>query len=325
MKLTAEQLRTVAGGAVLVTQEKDGVHFERFTEAERAAYADNAGHITKTHATAGVRLEFMTDSRTLALCANVGHGCSRLWFSFEVFVNGGKIGELGNGDTERFGRFKGTFTLGEGMKRVCVYFPWSASVAVKELSLDRGSVFVPVTRKFTLVTYGDSITQGYDARYPSQTYVSRLADALGADVYNKGIGGDLFRPALAAADCGVTPDVIAVAYGTNDWACGNREVFERDCRVFLETLSQRYPKAQLFAITPVWRADCRADEGWRFEQMTAYIQSVAAELPNVTAVDGWRLVPHDTAYFADAFLHPSDEGFARYAENLLCRLLEHVC
>ncbi len=324
MKLTIEQLRAAAKGAVCVVEEEDGVHFERFTESERVAYIDNIDYTTKTHATAGVRLEFITDSKTLTLSATMSHGCSRLWFAFEVFANGKKVGELGNGDTERFGKFSERFVLGEGMKRVCVYFPWSAVAVVKEASLDENACFIPVKRDKKLLMFGDSITQGYDARHPSATYASRLADTLGVDAYNKGVGGDLFRPALAAADCGLTPDIITVAYGTNDWACGDRKRFEWDCRVFYETLSRKYPHAKIFAFTPIWRADHAADMGWSFTEMCTYIRGVAAALPNVTAVNGWTLVPHDTALYADGYLHPTDEGFGAYFENLIGGILEHL-
>ena len=37
---------------------------------------------------------------------------------------------------------------------------------------------------------------------------------------------------------------------------------------------------------------------------------------NFTVVDGWNLIPHLYAFFADQILHPNDQGFSLYAENL---------
>lgn len=45
-------------------------------------------------------------------------------------------------------------------------------------------------------SYGDSITQGYDALFPSYSYINRFSMYLDAFIYNKAIGGDIFRPAL---------------------------------------------------------------------------------------------------------------------------------
>lgn len=322
MKLTVEQLRAAAAGAITVDEQKDGIHFERFTASERAVYQNNEGFLQKSYATAGVRLEFTTDSETLYLRAKISDGSSRLWFRFEVFANGERVGEIGNGDADTHGVFEGTVLLGSGMKTVRVYFPWSVKAVIEEVSLDDGACFVPVKHAKKALIFGDSITQGYDARYPSQSYASLLADALGVDAYNKGIGGEVFNPALAGAEEPIKPDIITVAYGTNDWSHENREVFEKNCAEFYTILSEKYPQAKIFAITPIWRKDHAKEAEWNFAAMSGYIKSMADKLSNVTAIDALSFVPGEEKYFSDLWLHPNDDGFRYQFEGLLRAMLE---
>lgn len=324
MKLTTEQLRAAAKGAETVIEQKDGIHFERFTVAQRAVYQNNEDFLKKTYATAGVQLEFTTDSENLYLRTSISDGSSRTWFLFEIFANGERVGEIGNDDAETYGVFERNIALGAGMKTVRVYFPWSAKAVIEELSLDDGACFVPVKHMKKALIFGDSITQGYDARKPSCSYASLLADALGVDAYNKGIGGEVFNPALAAAEEPIKPDIITVAYGTNDWSRGSREEFEKNCAAFYATLSEKYPRAKIFAITPIWRKDYAKQAEWDFAAMSAYITKVADSLPNVTAIDALPFVPGEEKYFSDLWLHPNDDGFRYQFEGLFHAMLEHL-
>ena len=80
----------------------------------------------------------------------------------------------------------------------------------------------------TLTLFGDSITQGYDVLYPSSHYLLKCAATLNAQIYNKAIGGDIFRPELAQIKDSYEPDYIVVAYGTNDWnSCDNADMEKR--------------------------------------------------------------------------------------------------
>ena len=41
------------------------------------------------------------------------------------------------------------------------------------------------------------------------------------------------------------------------------------------------------------------------------------DLEGVTIVKGFDLVPHEEQYYGDLWLHPNDEGFEKYFENLV--------
>ena len=175
------------------------------------------------------------------------------------------------------------------------------------------------------LAYGDSITQGYDALRPSNRYAARLADFFGAEEINKANGGEIFVPPLAAMRVDFDPDYITVAYGTNDWSTTDGEAFYRDVKSFYSTLSDYYPDAKIFAITPIWRANFEEEKPFgKFCTVDEHIRAATAELPNVTVISGFDLVGHDIHLFADLRLHPRDEGFAEYYENLSRKIGELI-
>ena len=174
-------------------QKEDGIQFHRFTEAQERVYDSSEFH-PKQYATAGVRLHFKTDSKTLYMKVLTSMGSSRKFFVHDILVDGKYIGSLKNETEDIFGEFEETFELGEGTKDVCIHFPWSVCSILKELCLDNGSFVEPVKKDKKVIIFGDSITQGYDAVNPINRYAANLADALGAEEINKAIGGEVFCP-----------------------------------------------------------------------------------------------------------------------------------
>ena len=161
---------------------------------------------------------------------------------------------------------------------------------------------------------------------PSKSYASRLTDAMGVETFNKAIGGELFNPPLARLKDDVCPDYVTVAYGTNDWSLSpDKETFDRKCRAFYSALSENYPNAKIFAITPIWRADRDKEKNLpSFDYVAEFIAEVAKELPNVTVLNGYDYVPHDESFFQDLYLHPNDEGFEHYFQNLYRDIQKHI-
>ena len=177
-----------------------------------------------------------------------------------------------------------------------------------------------------MIIFGDSITQGYDAVAPENSYASIMTDTLGAEARNKGIGGEVFWPTLGALRDNFDPDYITVAYGTNDWSRNDRETFDRDCEAFYTNLSANYSEATIFALSPIWRGDKDSGKSkvGEFTHIGERIKEVADKLPNVVFVDTNGFVPEDPSYFSDLHLHPNDMGFAPYAENLLREIKKYI-
>lgn len=329
MKLSFEQIKSITTGVVRMTQEEDGIHFFRFTEEQMSLTQPRVRFIDrKVLASAGVRLSFRTDSRTFFLRAAVGEGSARSYFSFELMVNGVHTDSLDNFShldlpenvddySCDLGTYEKLFELGTGEKDVCVYFPWSVAPVVEELSLDDGASLIPLIPSKKLLAYGDSITHGYDSARPSNHYVSRLARALDAQEFNKGIGGATSFPELARIKDPIDPDYVLVAYGSNDWNRYDEAFFTQQYRAMHQAIQDNYPRAQVFAITPVWRGDFQKPRKMgSLAAMEGRIRSIAADFPNVTVISGYDLVPHDQSYFADLRLHPNDAGFDHYFNNL---------
>ncbi len=339
MKLTNEQIKTLLTGAVH-TEEADGALCPyRFTAEQLELYLNHRPRFGKRPmSTAGIRLNFKTDSTNMFLKLSLNTGASRRYYSVDVFVDGKPHDYMDNFSDQELpevyitgeyplGINSKNFSLGDGTKTVTVYFPWSCSTEILEMSLDDGAYFEPVKRTKKLLAFGDSITQGYDALRPSNRYASKLADLLDAEETNKGVGGEIFVPDLVELREDFDPDYITVAYGTNDWGKFDAPaVLPENCKKFYETVSRLYPYAQIFAITPIWRADHATKEVpfGSFEKVAELIREVTKDLPNVTVLDGFSFVPADSKYFADLRLHPNDEGFAYYAEHLYSALKEHL-
>ena len=335
MQLTFDQIRAVTVGAAYIKKTERGISFHRFTKEQEAFYRDARSdsnpewYTNRCAITSGIRLHFRTDSPILKLTATLTKLTSATLFAFELFANGTRIGTLQNFNEEALppiysklefpdGRFAKTFELGTGEKELELFLPWSVYTLLEELSLADNATLVPIKREKKLLCFGDSITQGVCAMVPSNRYTAKLAAGLGMDEYNKGIGGERFIPALACFPEAFTPDLITVAYGTNDFTkCAFAE-FEKNCKEFFQNLRATYPQTPICAITPIWRKhqDPRAEFGV-FSLVDQTIRAACAPLENTYVIGGYDLLPHQEEMMADAVLHPNDAGFACYAENLL--------
>lgn len=329
MKASLEQIRAITLGAVSVVQNGEEICFYRFTEAQKEMYRRyNEEFWQKTFSTAGIKFSFETDSPWLFLDFHTRRATSRTYFSVDVLVNGVYTGSVDNhsdkdisGDySERpfpQGRFGRRFELGGGRKHVLIHLPWSVEFCLNSLSLKDGSEIIPVRPEKKVIIFGDSITHGYDALYAKNRYAAQAADALKAEEVNKAIGGEIFHPELAAERDAFEPDYILAAYGTNDWGTQTWESFSEKCPAFYRALAEAYPKARIFALSPIWRKDHEeVRQCCGFRHVDRFLREATREFANITVIDCFDFVPKDSAYFSDFRLHPNDSGFEHYGRNL---------
>ena len=325
MKLATEQIRSIAFGVERVEEINGLTYLLRFTEDETELYKNTSDDFyKKTFATAGVTLEFTTNSSALAMEVEVSSGSSRKYFSHRICVNGEPYASLcANTDTGIFG---GSWSLPEGEKTIKMYFPWSVRSSIKALELDDGATLVPATRNIRMTSYGDSITHGYDASSPELSYASMLADALNADSVNKGIGAEIFYPSLSALSGSRKPTLITVAYGTNDWAKGlTREEYLITCRDFYKNLSDKNPDAKIFAITPIWRKHWQeVKAAGPFTEVNTIIEDAVKDIPNVICINGYGFVHADRSLFSPDGTHPNDSGFSYYGNELTNEIKKYL-
>ena len=318
MKLTFDQVKSAARGVARVEEIDGKVNFFRFTAEQDAFYArrDKDFH-RKSHATSGVILEFDTDSQNLGLSVEVSSGSSRRFTAHSIFADGKRVGQLGTSIAPEVASecYEGSFDLGPGTKRVKILMPWAACSKLAALTLDDGAGFAPIQKEKTLILFGDSITQGYDAQIPENSYAARLVSALDWNGINKAIGGEIFCPELAGLADDVTPDLITVAYGTNDWSRFGR--LTEDAAAFFRTLRSTYPASPIILLAPVWRADWQDPDRDDFRRVAQTLEQIAGEVGNAHFIDCFSFIPADTDLFSDLYLHPNDEGFRHYAEGLI--------
>lgn len=326
MKLTAKEIFALSHGALRFEEREGGaVRLCRFTERTVGFYeATNRDFAVKTKAGSCIRLEFDTDADEFTVGYTISKASSRLFFYFDIFVDGVMVAHPGQDNQENaVGEL--SLELPAGTHRVAIYLPNLACADITHVTFPDGATVKPVEKSLKLYALGDSITQGYDAEYPSQSYANLLADKLGATAVNHGIGGEVFNPDMLDADMNFSPDVITVAYGTNDWSKSERAVLERDARELYRRLRVTYPTAKIFAITPIWRADtARETKVGRFEDAVRIVTEAAQAQPDVVVIDGDKMIPHLAAVCSDAYLHPNDFGFKFYAEALFDAMKPHL-
>lgn len=324
MKLTLEQIRLLTHGALSAVEENGTFIFRRFTEKQAEIYETVDDFRVKVPATSGVRLEFDTDAESFSFDYRIDIASSRRFYYFDVFVDGVMVQHFGH-ENLRVAESTLTVKLPEGEHRVAVYFPCLAKASLSNVCVSDGATLKPVVKSRSLLCYGDSITQGYDAKYSSQTYTNLLADKLGAEMIDQGIGGEVFRPELIDPDMTFDPDIITVAYGTNDWSKLEHDSVVENANAFYARLRKTYPRAKIFAITPIWRADDdRVTKVGTFAEGVQIVRDAAAKQEGIVIVDGAKMIPHLREVCADKYLHPNDYGFKFYANALFEAMNPHL-
>lgn len=324
MQLNTEILKDITSGVEDIVLEDGMFSFLRFT-AEEEAVIDNMN----VKNTAGVQLEFVTDASVLNLCVHTTPTPIRSYFAVDIFADKKLVGSLGNlSDAQAVGDYankkyptgelEGGFKLGDGEKTVRIVLPHSVVARIKKLELEGAAYVKPKKREKCLVIYGDSITQGFDALHPTNTYAMRLADALDATVFNKALGGAVFCPELAQAGWRNKADAVIIAFGTNDWAASTREDFTASAHEFISTVCDRFKDSPVYVLSPIWRDgyDAVRKTFKSFFEIGDILQECCREKDRVTFISGWDLVPHDSKYYGDLRLHPRDSGFEEYFKNL---------
>lgn len=337
--MTLETIKSITLGASGVTEEADGFHFYRFTQAEEAFYKErNADFYRKTFSTSGIKLEFETDASELYFNADMAPSSSRTYFAFDLYIDGKYSDSLKNYTEEdektlkyhekayKLGAFEKTFALGKGKKTVKLVFPWSVTPSVKAIELKDSTFVSPVKKSKKLLVYGDSITHGYDALHPSLSYAELMTAAFNAECVNKAIGGEIFCAELSSFKADFTPDFITVAYGTNDWNnVATAKEFERNCRGFIENLIKNYPGVKIFAFTPIWRdVSGKDDKFCKFEELDGFMHKIYSDYDAIQCISCRHFVPESSDYFADLTLHPNEKGFAPYASGIIAAIKENI-
>ena len=310
MILKFDDVKKITRGAVSISENDDGYVFDKCTERQIDAwyaYSEPLGMRART--TSGIRLDFVTNSKKFGFTVATGG-------KFELRINGilrDKVTEIG----------KKVYTLcdvrGAALKkcRVTLIFPSHSIGKIKDVELDDGASFEPLTYSKRLLFIGDSITQGWNSEFDSLSYAWRVTDYFDADSVINGIGGAFFSVSTFDKP-DFDPDAVIVAYGTNDFTRGNTiPEKEEQVRGYLDLIKEAYADKKVIVISPIWRGDANGNNMRdEFHTFRLTIEN-EAQKRGFYAISGLSLVPPMPSFYADTYLHPNDVGFSLFAENLI--------
>lgn len=327
MIIESKNLINITLGTAGYEINSDGMFVpHRFTAKQRDFYKNsNPDFYKKTFASAGIKLDFETDADNLSFDCVMRQSSSRPFCFTDVYCDGIMLAHLGEKITEPSLSMHVSVPLPSGKHRVTVYFPNLVSVAVGDLSLDGASYFVPHKPKYKFYCVGDSITQGYDAIYPSLSYANKIGAHFDAETLNQAIGGEIFNPGMPDGELPFKPDLVTIAYGTNDWSHQTSvESFQSNARGFFKRITEIFSGVKTVYISPIWRSALEGEPYDRpiprFSEGVKMLEEIASEFPEIITVHGSELTPHVEDFYSDGYLHPNDLGFSVYSEKLVGKL-----
>jgi lysophospholipase L1-like esterase len=318
MKLNFQQIKSITVGAVDIWEENGAIRFSKCTKSQLEQWKVVAPSlINNVLATTGVRLDFHTDATYLECCVAMGG-------KYEIKINDVLTHQfILSGETDD-NRFRVALPINGKMNRVVVSLPshkYSGAFYSVELSKNAKIERHVFDRKILFL--GDSLTQGYNARFDLLSFAYLISDFFNAESVVQGIGGTCFEP-TTALDIGFEADIVFVAYGTNDFTrYQTLQELEIQAEKYLSKWKTVYPNATFFLISPIWRQDAEEEKPMgTFSKCCEAIKKVAQDLA-VTLIDGDKIMAQLPDFMADT-IHPNDLGFTLYAINVLKEVYKKI-
>ena len=319
MKLTYDQICSITSGAVRTWQDTDGIHFCKCTQKQVDAWRALSTVLgERAEATTGICLDFHTNSKKITFDTASGK-------KYELDIDNVPRCKV---DADSYRERGEAISLElcdglgydiEGDRRVTLVFPsHDAPAVLRYVELDDGAYVKPHTYDCKLLFIGDSITQGWNARYDSLSYAWRTTRFFNADSVIHGVGGGYFHETIFD-HIDFKPDAVIIALGTNDFGhYSTLDELREHAGKFLDLIKEEYSYAPVFVLSPIWREAQKKPMG-TFAQCRQVVIDEALRC-GFNHIDGLGLCPPIPEFFADGNLHPDDLGFSIYAENL-CREL----
>lgn len=316
--------RGIFRNCIRVEKTQDGLMPLRFSALQMKEYAKTDVLKIRSYCPSGVCIDFDTDTSFIRFEYSIQE-IARKWAWFDIYVNNVFVEAIG---TDSISQNSGEFyyeipVSGQKLNRITIYLPHLVEIVIRNIHISEGAVIEalkPYPRN--LLCLGDSITQGVEAYHPSLAYPQILSRFLEMNLLNQGVGGYTYNAASLDRELPYIPDVITVAYGTNDWsACGSMAEFIRNCSEYLAKLVQIYPIAKINVITPFWRKDLgRIMQSGSFSELCETVRGICDGYPQINTINGTEMIPHLSEFFGDKILHPNDHGFTHIAMNLIRNL-----
>ena len=318
MLISNNELKKYITGAVCY-KEEDGLIPCRFTNEKVESTQEDIVRKLRQLTSSGIKIDFYSDTESINFnyVAYVEFS-TRLykWYYFDVYADDALVLHQGEKEvtTDRAGKI--SLKLKEGRKRITIYLPGSCAVKISDFTIDDGSIIECVQYDKNVYFFGDSITHTAYLDFPSLNYANIISNRFNYNSVNLAIGGDIFKKDHLTYFSDFKPDIIYVAYGTNDWCHVNDTCPERIEEYFSE-LNSLFENSDVRVILPIWRGDINdyRELKYSFEDVRNIIRK-EAEKYDFSVYDGFNFVPHIDKLFYDKYLHPNEMGFSFYADSL---------
>ena len=207
-------------------------------------------------ATSGVKLRFKTNSPKIKAYfqENTSISDDVFWHTFDVFKNGEYQFDSQGWEIEME-------NPSQEMAEWSITFPTFSNAEFLKLEIINGFSLSTISKnKPVYVAIGNSITHGMGINTYSTrlTYPYILADSLGYELYNWGIGGSkIYDGVLSNFSTGLEPDLVSILWGYNDVHYSGSDAYLANnsfpqYQTILTTLLNDYPNACVLAILPTY-------------------------------------------------------------------------
>jgi hypothetical protein len=266
----------------------------------------------------GVTLEFISNTKAVFFDFIIVD-TNELIANFDVFINDNYVESVSfNTENRTVQRFQFITNI-EGLKNVKIYLSHATCIKLNNFQIDDNSILDYINEdRPLLLCHGDSITQGYIAEHCKNTYPVQISKRLNMELLNQSISGFIHDYRFIDESLELNPSIIISAYGTNDWEnISDINIIKENIVKYLKKLHDTYTGVPTFIITPIYRGSYLtvAPCGSFFDVISILIKE-SKKYDNFIIIDGLNLVPHEDKYYDESILHPTDEGFAFYSDNL---------
>lgn len=302
--------------------EIDGLRgFSRFTAEELEYYSLRSdADFVRSHAPAGMYLEFMTDAPEISFTYRLyrARGFYVMTSGFDIWENGIFSANYAV-DPECSDEVTVTYRRKSAEASVVrIYFPSGCVVLPVSFSLGHAAMPDSGSRKSKRILFcGDSITQSAYIPTPSLSWYAFAADALNAEYVNRGIGSMIFDPESLPTHDDYAPDYVFIEYGSNDLGkVPDNETALSSAKAWLVKMCGLYPEAQKICILPDFTPCGREEAQIRQDSYCAELNRICADF-GIPAFSSAPLIPNLDVMFCADHVHFSEAGSAVFANRLL--------
>jgi len=315
VKITSEFIK----GTVSVEEKNEYLKPWRLMLKEKILFHPKETLIPNAETTAGIRIEFMTNSKNVTLIVNS--------FPMERLFDITQDNKLLNTKNLPAHEEKITFSnLNEGTYEI--WLSQSFPTEIKGFIIDDNSYIKPLeNKKLKWITYGSSITHCHAAYSPARTWPAIVARNLNLNLTCLGYGGDChLDPIIAFTIKELPADIITLKIGINIYgqASLNRRSFQSALIGFIKILEEKHSNIPIGIITPIISplrentpniVDLTLEE-IREEIKSAYEKLISCGYDNLKLYNGLEIFGKNEINHLPDNLHPDGKGYEILGENM---------